>query len=821
MKIILKHTLKNVFKKPLRTILIVFCVMICSLSALFCFDLSSALEGMFRNLYGQYLGSMDILVSGRDLDDALLTDPGLPEGNRVAIYTTTNVFIHDLEGHYTYVEQDTLNVLGLNTAAAGEMGMIPFDRTLSEHEVVLSHDFAEKYGYVEGSILVLHDEKKIPHEYTIVSVVDSHGKGLMARNTAVTSVEGMSKLDTDMKIAQVAMDTTNDSEVSAAIDYIQLHYPELKAESLFDNEEMDNAIEQITKLFFIMFAICVLMVIFVTVSVSERIITERMSVVGTFRSLGLSSRLTTLILLLENAFYGLIGSSLGCLVYAAFRDGLIHAMVRVEDTNGASLSIKLGAIRPLLIVSIIACAILIECVCPIREVFKAVKTPIRDIIFSNKDTEYKLNRVTTIVGIAFAAAALVLAFFPKGFWTGIIRFTLMTFALSFLFPHVLRFTAKMFYRLFDRANRPIPKLAMTEVYTKKSTVGSAILITTAVALAIVVYTIATSLSGMVDTRFFSSEVYVATNYAQKTSHFRFIGDLEGVKDVEYIYNFTDHLTINGTDARNVSILSVDDNGYNWFTGIPNVPVLRDNEISISTILSEKYGIEVGDTVTVIFQKESYYPVEKTLTVVHLCNTSAYDAAGQILIVSENLSKNIYGDYPGMLLVHTDRPAEVDQLIEKYAKGAYAFSFTADEFDAESRANSAGIMSIIYFTIVLGIILTFIGSVSNLLIGFEGRKRECAVLLSTSMTRKQLSLMFILESVFSSGIALIAAIPMGLLMIPPIFDTLSAISADLEITTSITAYFIFVIALWLVFILTSRFPVKALKKMKLSEQLKYE
>lgn len=339
MKIVLKHTLKNIFKKPLRTILVVFCVMICSLSALLSFDMSSALEGMFRNLYGQYLGSMDILVSGSDIDEGLLTDPGLPEGNRVAIYMTTNRFIHDLEGQYTYVEQDTLSLMGLNTSDAAEMGMIPFDRSLSENEVVLSHDFAEKYGYSEGDTLVLHDDKKSPHEFTIVEVVDSHGKGLTAYNTAVLSVEGISLLVSDMKLSQVAIDTANDKEVSAAISYIKLQYPDLTTESLFENEEMGQFIDQMTKLFFVLFAICVLMVIFVTISISERIITERMSVVGTFRSLGLSTRLTTLILLLENAFYGLIGSSLGCFAYAFLRSVVLNSMIRVQDTNGEALSL--------------------------------------------------------------------------------------------------------------------------------------------------------------------------------------------------------------------------------------------------------------------------------------------------------------------------------------------------------------------------------------------------------------------------------------------------------------------------------------------------
>jgi ABC-type lipoprotein release transport system permease subunit len=386
---------------------------------------------------------------------------------------------------------------------------------------------------------------------------------------------------------------------------------------------------------------------------------------------------------------------------------------------------------------------------------------------------------------------------------------------------MLRYAAKLLSRLFDKRGMPIAKLAVTEVYTKKSTVGSSVLITTAVALAIVVYTVATSLSGMMDTRFFTSNMYVATNTSQRTAYFSFIKDLPDVKDVEYIYNSTDNLTINGADVKDVEILSIDENGYDCFSGIPDVPVLAGNEVSVGSVLASKYGIQAGDQVTIEFQKESYYPISKTFTVAQLCNSTRYDPTGYTIVLSENVVKDLYGDYPGILLIDTDKPAEVDSLVEKYAKGAYSSSYTKEEYDAEVRSSSAGILSIVNFSIVMGIALTFIGSVSNLLIGFEGRKRECAILLSTSLTKKQLARLFFLESLFSSAIALIVAVPMGLLMQKPVFEALSAIAANIEVTTGIGAYILFVAAMWILFVLTSRFPIRASEKMHLSEQLKYE
>ena len=92
-------------------------------------------------------------------------------------------------------------------------------------------------------------------------------------------------------------------------------YTTAKVENLLESKELQDQIKSITRLFLILFAVCMLLVIFVTISVSERMIVDKMSVVGTFRSLGVSSKMTTFALILENSIYGFIGALIGVGVY--------------------------------------------------------------------------------------------------------------------------------------------------------------------------------------------------------------------------------------------------------------------------------------------------------------------------------------------------------------------------------------------------------------------------------------------------------------------------------------------------------------------------
>lgn len=822
MGIVLKHTMKNIIKKPFRSLMVMFCIFICTVAAMLCFDMTNSIEAMLTGVYSSTFGNVDILVNGTDISLDFLEEENLPDMEILPISYKTNYFYRDIEGEYTYVTYNGVGIYGVDLEKAELFNAIPGNIRLADNEVALSKRFAEQYGYAEGDIIILHDINNRELEYIIKNVVDSKNKGFLAGFAMVVSEEGFKKLYDDNQSHYVYVELKINDKTSAyeTAKYLNENYPEYSFDATRDNPEVKKMVDTLSKFFFVLFALCFLMVLFVTISVSERIVCERMSVVGTLRSIGLSPALTAGILLLENGIYGIVGSGIGCLVYMAIRLIIFNAMFGVA--LGGNLDF--GQVKIWLVIVVMLCAVLVECLCPIKEIIKAVKTPIRDIIFANKDTAYSFNGLATVAGILLMVAGVVCLFVPNNFVTSIASLLCMAMGLALLFPYALRAVGYLFQCIFEKLNKPIARMAAIECYSKKSTVGGMVLIATAVAVAIVVYTVAGSMRAEYQHSRYTSEVIVETTESRAATMFSYIQHLDEVSDVEMLYHKLDTIKINGENDNTVTytVYPYVDGGYKYFDVLSEYPEpINEEEIVIGENMAKKKAIKKGDILTVEFLCDYYMPVTREFIVKDIVNTSYIDSFGYQLIINSQLYTNIYGDKPSEILVKTSDPLKTDAEIEKYSSMFINDCYTAEEYKAKSESDNFMIIAAINFVIVMGVGLTFIGAVSNLIIGFEGRKRECAVLLSTAMGKDKLSFMFFLESFIATGIAILVAVPMGLIMINSVTRALSAISYDLMIEINLLSYILFIVGLWIVFSLTALLPMNLLKKMKIAEQLKYE
>ncbi|MBO7424976.1 MAG: ABC transporter permease [Clostridiales bacterium] len=818
MGIIFKHTLKNIFKKPLRTFLVVLCVFACSFIALFSLDMSGALDNLFRSVYSQDgLGKTDVIVSSTVGDMSFLEDEGLPEFTHTEAYEIDDAIYTDIENEYSYVLKNEISIMGFDFDEAKEMGMFSYDK-ISDYEVLVSEKFAEKYGYKKGDKITLNDEFHNPVEFTI-SDVKKDTYPLSERSVLITK-DAIRSMMIDPKPIESYLNLKDESLSQDMVDKIKDAHPTVSVVSLMDDPQLQFMINVITKLTMVLFAISILMVIFVTISVSERIISERMAVVGTLRSVGVSSKTTAMILLFENALYGLIGAIPACFLYSLVRNALLMAYIGPSSDN--DIDFTFGSMKFYLYIVVIIAAILIECLCPLKEIIKASSTPIRDLIFMNKDTEYRFSKAGTIGGILCIVIAVILFFVPKSFYISLAQVFLFAFALSLLFPYIQYAIGKLLYRLFNKTNMPIAKLAATEVFTKKSTFGSSVLITTSIALAIIIYSVSLSLLAVLASDRYDSTNQIITN-GKEASYYRFVENLDGVSDVQYFYAYSDDISVNGKthDMSLAAVAQEEDGTFGHFTAIRECGPLEDDEISFTDVLAKKFNVKVGDQVEVVFHNESYYPMTRTMTVRYICDTSKLDVGGMTFILSNKTFHELYPDEPRYILFNSETPDKTVEFIDKYAGNYVDENTTREKALEDSKTSSAALLTIIYFAIGFGVGITFLGAVSNLLIGFEGRKRECAVLMSTSLPRKKLNKLFLLESFFSSGIALLGAIPAGIILYKPIQDTFAFFSFNLKITSGIGSIAGMLLILWGVFTLTSLFVMRAVRKMKLAEQLKYE
>lgn len=137
-------------------------------------------------------------------------------------------------------------------------------------------------------------------------------------------------------------DLDDDSEVNTFCDYLEDNYPDITVIRVRGNDDIKQATNQMVAVFSVLFVVTFLMVIFVTVSLSEKIVSERMAVIGTLRSLGISQKLTTFLLLIENVAYGLIGFVLGTFSMEVYVRGYLVVCLLLQKVVFLSRHFSLG-----------------------------------------------------------------------------------------------------------------------------------------------------------------------------------------------------------------------------------------------------------------------------------------------------------------------------------------------------------------------------------------------------------------------------------------------------------------------------------------------
>lgn len=820
MNIILKHTVKNIINKPFRTFVLIFCITVTAVSAYLMLDMNNSLSSAMSSLFPSIIGNANVLVSSdRGLYDKDFE--GVPEYEAMKLAVRTENLYKRRKKHYSYVFTETAGIFGINPESAYNMGILKEKLELADNETAISKTFAKKFKYKVGDTLIFHDKNDKPIEYRLVKILPENS-GLINWNTcnAVVNMQAMSDLNAGekVKIDQMYVDVKDDSQIEEFIDKVKKNAPYVECNDLTGGELLKEAISQMTSLFALIFIVAFLLVIFITISLSNRIICERMSVIGTLRSLGISGSLTAFVLLLENIIYGLAGACIGTYIYRLIRFPLLDAMVSFDE--GFDATPVLDDVSVWSYVAVFAGAVLVECVSPIFALTKAVRTAIRDIIFANKDTEYVLSKKQTILGFIFLTAGIIADVLGTEKMTVLaVSLICIVFALALLMPAVLKIMSKVLSGLFSKLKSPVASLASSEICSKKSTVSSAVLCATALCLSVTIFIISTSISAMFQTTGYKADVLMFGGSLEKYMY-SFIKDIDGVTAVEYMYHRYDTVDIDGERMKeefNIKALP----NKEFFDTIPDYPdSLEENEFVMDKRYAKKFDFEIGDTINLTLNAEGVFPITKVLTLTGYVNTSNYDTSMPVLIINKDVFIEVYHDYPTQILVKGDNPEYIVRTIETYVSNA-CLLYTAESYRQQNAENGSSMKGILSFLMILGVLLTVIGTSGNQIIGFEGRRREYAVMYSTSMNRKQIKRLIFLENMISTGISVFVAVCTSRFLMSLVGRILDTIDMAIEIQVNFSTYITAGIVFWIIMMFTCLSPMRSLHNMNIASELKYE
>ncbi|MGN1304036.1 MAG: ABC transporter permease [Oscillospiraceae bacterium] len=821
MGIIFKHTLKNIFKKPGRTFLLTLCIFLCSISASLCLDMTGSVQRLFSSYFSDIVGSTDIeFVNLTSIDEELFDE--LPENRHLLVSSTGTPFYRRDPRMYSFAVRTSVNIISTDLKKAHEMNVLLTEMELTENETAMTKELAELLGYSVGDTIEFYDDIGEKQEFTVKLLVERGGI-INGRDICIISPEGMARLTGgEITCLEALIDFTNDADADIAEEYLKEHYPEATVLNIRNNKDVDEAVKQISSLFYTMFAVCLLVVVIITVTVAERIMNERMAVVGTLRSLGISQRMTAFILMIENILYALMGSIPGIIVYEAIREPMLNGLF-VSETD----ALDFGTMNIGVKIAVILGAVALESACTVKEIIAASRTAIRDIIFLNKDTEFRFSPVKTFIGTSALAVGIVLAFIRNNAAASITCFVLLVLGVYLMFPYVSVYGARLFEHIFEKMGMPVARLAAAEAGTKKSTIASGALIAVASSVCMLLFIFSDSLYGLFSGDTFDTDI-VMLGTSNEDFLYDYVDDLEGVTATENVYYMPySYIEVNGKEMKNVGVFGDDyspANGERQFKAIEGMPeTIGNDEFYCSKTFADESGISVGDTVELNVNSESFIPRKLTLKLSGYINTVYFDPTGKGVMLSRENYIACNSDIPMYILIRCEE-GSADKLVEaisKYSAGTVDEVKTYAAYIEQMKKENSSETMMIKMLGFIGLALTFVGVVSNQLIGFESRKRENAVLLSVAMDRKKLKRMLLVETLISSILPIIVSVPLGILLSLPIKSVMYSIGTELPLLFNIPNLFGLTVILLIVFAFTVLFPYKSLRKMKLSEQLKYE
>ena len=803
MLLFIKLCFHNITVKPFRTLVIVLCLAAVSLTFSLCLTISSASKMAVEDMIRSSMGRTDITMQAAKGIDEL---PELPDdtASLPVILAKSYFQVHDIH-NFKYVKKKNIYVLGVDTEQAAKFGFLPKCTAPKQNEAVISYALSQRFGYEIG------DEMTLPcadgTEITLrVSEIVLNKNDLSVMPLAVITAPETAKSvlsASDVSATMLYVDAPDGKETETA-EQLRAEYPALDVSQVTGTPEFEDSIRSVTRVFFIIFAVTLLMIFFIISAFAKNIAAERLAVIGTLRSIGAEKRTASLTLLIECALYGSFGGILGTVLFYALKDTLLGNMI--PRTDGISGSVHAPLYVPvigLVIAEVISCAV------SIVSVIRTSKIPIRDIIFGGKDSVYRPVFSGTVTGIVCIIGAVILFCGSFGFIPTLIGLEAFVIGICLVLPKLLSAISAFTARQTDGRSFPVIRLALIQSGTKKTSVTGTVICTAVVMMTASLYILSRSAEKLYLVRNYDCDAII-TELSERSEYY----DIITADSREYIYNTSEMTEINGSRA-NVNIFGY--NGFKMFTGLHDLPeTLRTDEIALDRQMMKRLDIHEGDSVEITLKSDTVRPVKLTLTAVSGINSVYFDQQCNAVVVSLGTYKSVYHDYPSMLLVKGDMELMKRQLIDKSAEFEIA-----EEYYARTDEESESITGLLDALAVIGIMLALISVSGQQLIGFEQRKHELAVLRSQGMNILQLSKMMLCETVLTALLPVLLYLCTGHFAIQMIEQSLSSLDMRIPISYEYKGIAVFLAALATAVIMTVLIPVFSLKRMNTAEQLKCE
>jgi len=834
LKIIIKFLLNNIKEKKFRTFLIVFAITMSSALYFASNAMSTTINEMYMNIIKSYVGTAEVMVTPNDKSPSAFL--AINKSDTIKEDVDYIIGSIQLSGNYKPEKGKDLSVnislSGYDYEDLNKMNPLTLENALDASnftgkKIIISRATADKYKLNLGDSIDLEINNN-KYRFQIAGIAKIAGIFLSEKQNplAVVPINSLYAAGEGRgKVSVLYVKTRDIADKQAVIDKLSAIYKNYSVNETVESEDLKQASDSVVVPLNMMGIVVLAMSIFIIYSAYKVITTERLPLVGTFRSIGATKKIMDMVLVGESIVYGILGGIFGQIVGL----GVLYlmAMVVANLFGGAKIVIKF---TPTQMLFSFILAVVLAVISSSVPIIKVSKIPIKDIVLNNVSKTEKKKGWRLYAGIIFILFAII---FPRivpkkvAMLVDSISMLFLLIATLYLVPYVTKMFIKIFEKIYVHIFGNEGVLAVKNLRGNKSIMNNIALLAIAMSALLMINTISHSLAVEIPKIYkqWNFDVYIAGKDLNG-DFLKTISNIKGVTDVNGVYSTNQVKIANSKDT----IAEIDGIDKSKFSDYNKLKYLGDkntmiNELSlgrniiVTKILRDKHNWKIGDVITLELNNS-----KKEYTIQGFVDSQWNN--GSIAYISENYFKqDMNSKNYSYFAVKTKNSAEaekVKKIIEqKYSKRGIA-TYTLQELTERNVKNNAQFMVLFNGFAIMAMIIGSFGIINNYMISFMERKRFIAMLRSIGMSKKQNIKILFIEALTGGIIGGITGIVSSILMIsitPYLIEATS--NFFIEMHYSLTAFLIAFIAAVSVTIIASVGPAFKSSKLNIIEAIKYE
>lgn len=825
--IIIKFVLKNIWEKKLRTLLILVSVMLSSALFFASEAISDTAAGWFLERLQTYYGNADLLIyatekspssffyrnRAEEYADELEYIVGSIETS--ATLTRQGETLRFRVNGFTLSELEKLNPFFLSA----ENNLLPF----RGKKLIISKKAAAKYGFKLGDYLEL-ELFGAKRKFYIAALAEPAGP-FLDDSQNITVVVPLDTLATILnargRVATLYLKVKDPARKGELIEKLKAAYPRYQVAEIISVQELKEYTQDVTTTFQLMGTIVLFMAIYI-INTSFKVITrERLPVIGTFRSIGATRRMTNLVLLAESLAYGVIGGLLGCGLGLVF---LYLMSLTILSAPGVPVTIRYS---PVQLGQAFLLAVLIALVSSFLPILKITKIPVKEIIFNTVSKPPRRKRGKTVLGLILIAGAV---FFPSYMYHIPFKFLLpVSMLLLFssligcilLIPDLTSFFLTIFARVYRFLFGNEGILAAKNLRGNKGILNNISLLAIGISSLLMINTLSSSVAIEVTNFYRDCDFQIWCWFWQADRNLEAIlRKIDGVEGVYGIYA-ANYVEVTNRDDRINLIHGINKYKHLDYWKLNIAPELlaeldTGRKILLTNVLRERLQVQKGDLLTLKTERG-----ERTYEVIGFFDCLMWNS-NYALITDKYMKMDMGRQYYDDLCLKTSLdPDLVSATLKKRLERRYPSISTLAEMEASDQENNNTFFLVMQAFSLLALFIGTFGVFNNLIISFLERQRMLAILRSVGMSKNQALKMFLIEALTGGLIGGMVGAFGGFLLISISPMLLKAMGTPFPIHHSLSLYLSSILAGIFITVTASTSPAMKSSKLDLITALKYE